>query len=75
MVNAGIQSDPNLIKLLKTREVTNTEEEESKIKMNALNFSRKLNQMSESLSLLLGNIKKLEGKIKMVESDLSSQIN
>ncbi len=44
-VNAGIHPDPNMVKLLKTREDTN-DYEDDKVKMNASLLARKLNQMS-----------------------------
>lgn len=47
-----------MVKLLKTKEGYE-DEEEHKVKMNALLFARKLNQMSESLSVLLAGLKRL----------------
>lgn len=38
-------------------------------------FSKKLNQISESLSVLLGSIRKLDVRINGVEADLSAQLN
>ena len=75
LINSGIQTDPNIIKLLKTREGILADEENDKIKVNAQSLSRKLNQISESLSILLGGIKKLEGKITTVEADLTAQLH
>ena len=75
LINSGIQTDPNIIKLLKTREGIPADEENDKIKVNAHSLSRKLNQISESLSILLGGIKKLEGKITTVEADLTAQLH
>lgn len=57
LINGGIQTDPNIMKLLKTKEVG--EEETDKIKMNAGLFSRKLNQISESLTILMSSIRKV----------------
>jgi hypothetical protein len=43
--------------------------------MNSMLFAHKLNQISESLTVLLGSIRKLENKITVVEADLSAQLN
>ena len=61
LINSGIHTDPNINKLLKTRE-GREEEEKDKLKYNALLFSRKLNQLSESLSVLLAQVKRVDGK-------------
>lgn len=45
MINGGIHVDPNIVKLLKTREEA-LSEDDNKLKMNAGLFSRKLNQMA-----------------------------
>lgn len=74
LINAGIHSDPNIIKLLKTREGYQ-EEPTDKVQANAQLFSRKLNQMSESLSVLLASIRRLEGRLTVTEADLHAQLN
>ena len=43
--------------------------------MNALAFSKKLNQISESLTVLMANFKKVENKLTVVEADLTAQMN
>lgn len=76
MINSGIHSDPNVIKLLKTREEFQDEgDEPDKLKFNALAFSKKLNQMCESLTVLLTAIKKVENRVTVVEADLTVQLN
>ena len=75
LINAGIQTDPNIIKLLKTREGFTQNEQNDKIKINAFAFSKKLNQISESLTVLMSNIRRLESKLTVVEADLTAQLN
>ena len=38
-------------------------------------LSRKLNQMSESLSVLLSSIRKVESRVNVVEAELTAQMN
>jgi hypothetical protein len=45
------------------------------VKASAGAFSRKLNQISEALSVLLAGQKRLESRISAVEGDLGMQLN
>jgi hypothetical protein len=60
------------MKLLKSKE--GIEEDKDKIKMNAHLFSRKLNQISESLTVLMAHIKRVDGKATAMEMDFNVQL-
>ena len=62
LINAGIHSDPNILKLLKTREEMEDDQSQDKVRLNAGLFAKKLNQISESLTVLHNAIKRLESK-------------
>lgn len=59
LVSSAIHQDPNVIKLLKTREAIEEEGEGDKLRINAGLLGRKLNQMSDALTMLLGGIKRV----------------
>lgn len=72
LINTGIHTDPSIIKLLKSKE--GLEQEKDKLKMNAQLFSRKLNQISESLTVLMTHIKRVDGKATAMEMDFNVQL-
>lgn len=74
LVSAGIHADPNVIKLLKSRQ-ENEDEGEGKVRVSANSLARKLGQLSEALSMLLAGQKRLEGKLGAVEGELGRQLS
>ena len=68
-INAGIHTDPTIIKQLKTKQDPELDPDD-KIKVNASALSKKLNQTWEGLTLLMNSIKKTDTKLAVAQKEL-----
>ena len=74
-INSFIEIDPNLSKQLKSKQAKKEELATNPINNSSSDLGRKINQISESVSLLHNTIKVLEKKLSDLEYNSKSSLN